>query len=39
MKADKAIFDEMLRFSGGAREVPVIVQRDALVDIGWGGFT
>lgn len=39
MKTDKARLDEMLRYSSGAREVPVIVQKGALVDVGWGGFT
>lgn len=39
MKTDKALLDEMLRYSSGSREVPVIVQKGALVDIGWGGFT
>ena len=39
MKADKNLLDTMLRYSGGSREVPVIVQHGRLVDIGWGGFT
>ena len=39
VKADKALLDEMLAYSGGSREVPVIVQNGKLVDIGWGGFT
>jgi glutaredoxin len=39
VKADKALMDAMLKHSGGAREVPVIVQNGTLVDIGWGGFT
>ena len=39
MKGDKALLEEMLRHSSGSREVPVIVQKGSLVDIGWGGFT
>jgi glutaredoxin len=36
VKKDKKKLDEMLRFSKGAREVPVIVSGDQ-VTIGYGG--
>lgn len=39
MKSDKALLEQMLKYSSGSREVPVIVQKGQLVDIGWGGFT
>jgi hypothetical protein len=36
VKADKVRLDEMLKFSQGARNVPVIVE-DGKVAIGYGG--
>jgi glutaredoxin 3 len=36
VKADKAKLDEMLKLSGGVREVPVIVE-EGKVTIGYGG--
>jgi len=36
VKADKKAMDEMLKVSGGKREVPVIVAGDA-VTVGYGG--
>ena len=36
VKADKANMDEMLKVSGGKRDVPVIVDGDK-VSIGYGG--
>jgi glutaredoxin 3 len=36
VKADRAKLEEMLKLSGGIREVPVIVEGDK-VTIGYGG--
>lgn len=36
VKKDPSLLDEMLRWSKGAREVPVVVEGDQ-VTIGWGG--
>ncbi len=36
--ASKQALEEMLRHSGGRREVPVIVHQGK-VEIGWQGFT
>ncbi len=38
MKGSQQWLDEMLRWSDGAREVPVVVEDGKLVSIGWGGM-
>ncbi len=39
VRAKKEWLDEMLRWSNGVREVPVIVREGTLAGIGWSGFT
>lgn len=37
VKSDSSKFDEMLKYSGGARKVPVIVEGNK-VTVGYGGY-
>jgi len=39
VKSNQQWLDEMLRWSNGAREVPVIVENGKLSSIGWEGET
>ena len=38
MQSNKQLLDEMLRWSNGAREVPVVVEDGKVLSIGWGGM-